>query len=105
MSQKALLTMRIMRIIKRVNKSNHHIEKGLKVKEALKAVADESEIPASTLNKWKYPRKSMAKNGHGKANNPIIQDTCDDSNTDDKEEKPETLMKPKTKRGGKRPPL
>ena len=39
----------------------HHVDKkiedGLLVRDALKFVSEESDIPVSTLNRWKYPRK------------------------------------------------
>jgi hypothetical protein len=52
--------------IEAVSQIDHKVESGLSVREALKAVANESEIPQGTLKRWKYPEKSVPKNGNNK---------------------------------------
>ena len=47
-----------------VRQIDHHIEQGKPVREALKAVASESDIPESTLSRWKYPRAPVVENDH-----------------------------------------
>jgi hypothetical protein len=49
-----------------VQQIDHNIDQGMPVREALKAVSAESDIPAGTLKRWKYPEKSVPKNGNGK---------------------------------------
>jgi len=48
--------------IEAVRQVDHHIEKGQTVRKALKLVSEESDIPVSTLDRWKYPRKPVVKN-------------------------------------------
>ena len=48
-----------------VRQIDHQIEKGATVRKALKAVSEESDIPAGTLKRWKYPEsKPVPKNGN-----------------------------------------
>jgi len=48
-----------------VRQIDHQIEKGATVRKALKAVSEESDIPAGTLKCWKYPEsKPVPKNGN-----------------------------------------
>ena len=48
--------------IEAVSHIDKRIEEGLTVREALKQVSSESDIPAGTLKRWKYP--DVPKNGN-----------------------------------------
>ena len=50
--------------IEAVAQIDHKVEQGLSVRKALKELAGESGIPAKTIERWKYPAKSVLKNDH-----------------------------------------
>jgi thioredoxin 1 len=50
--------------IEAVKAVDHKIDQGLPVRAALKEISKESDIPAGTLKRWKYPEKNVPKNGN-----------------------------------------
>ena len=56
--------------IEAVAQVDHKVEQGLSVRKALKELAEESGIPAKTIERWKYPAKSVPKNEDTKKKEP-----------------------------------
>ena len=52
--------------IEAVAQIDHKVEQGLSVRKALKELAGESGIPARTIERWKYPKKSVRKSADTK---------------------------------------
>ena len=57
--------------IEAVAQIDHKVEQGMSVRKALKELAKESGIPAKTIERWKYPQKSVLKNEDTKEPKPF----------------------------------
>jgi len=57
--------------IEAVNHVDRKIDDGLTVRDALKAVSDESDIPTGTLTRWKYGKGDVFKNEDKKEKTPV----------------------------------